>query len=257
MPTVDDAVRYAEDPETSEEELRRACAILSLPADGTREALRARLGAHLAALDVRRPVICLNPGPVRQRSGAPGPALARPAPDEYAESFTAEIALVPEAPDFAALLADQLELTRSLAATFGEAHAGLRYAPGKWTVRETIGHLADCERVLSYRLLRALRGDATPVPGFDHVAWVPAGRFEARALAEVVDELAAVRDATARLIASASPADFARRLPVGSGGITGRALAYLIAGHERHHQQLLRTRYLPCLPAVDAAPRPA
>ncbi|HZD05846.1 MAG TPA: DinB family protein, partial [Longimicrobiales bacterium] len=158
--------------------------------------------------------------------------------------------LVPETADFAAMLLDQMDVTRALAITFGEAHAPLRYAPGKWSVRETVGHLADCERVLSYRLLRALRSDATPLVGFDHEAYVPAGRFEARPLGEVVDELASVREATVQLVEGTAPKDFAVRLPVGQSSITGLALAYLIAGHERHHQLLLRTRYLPCLPEV-------
>ena len=179
-----------------------------------------------------------------------GPPLSRPSPDEHAPVFTDEIALVPEdVADFALLLAEQLDITRALAATFGEDHAQLRYAPGKWSVRETIGHVADCERVLSYRLLRALRGDTTRVASFDHESYVPAGRFGARQLREVVDELAAVRAATVALVRSAAPERFAHVLPVGGGSITGRALAYLIAGHERHHQELLRTRYLPHLPA--------
>lgn len=174
-------------------------------------------------------------------------AIPRPGPDEHAPVFADEIALVPAHDDFAQLLRDQLEATRALAAAFGEAQAACRYADGKWTVRETIGHLADCERVLSYRLLRALRGDATTLAGFDHVAYVPAGHFEARTLAAVVSEFAAVRAATIALVADAMPSQFAFNLPVGSGRISARALAYLIAGHERHHQSLLRERYLPAV----------
>lgn len=177
-----------------------------------------------------------------------GPPLPRPADGDYATVFADEIALVPPTDDVAALLRSQLDATRALLATFGEAHANVRYAPGKWTVRETIGHLSDCERVLSYRLLRALRGDGTPLPGFDHVSYVGSGSWERRSLEDVTEEYAAVRVATVALVASGSPDRFAFRVPVGAGSITGLALTYLIAGHERHHQQLLRARYLPCLP---------
>jgi hypothetical protein len=249
MPTIEQAIQYTDDPATGAAELRRACAILQLPVDGRPDEMRARLRRHLATLDAARPVVCLNPGPLAGPAATPGPALPRPQPDEYAAGFAAEIGLVPDAPDFPAMLLEQLDITKALAITFGEAHAGLRYAPEKWSVRETVGHLADCERVLSYRLLRALRGDATPLPGFDERAWVPAGRFESRPLRDVVAEFAAVRDATARLIRAAAPADFAQRIPVGRGSITGLALAWLIAGHERHHQELLRSRYLACLPS--------
>jgi hypothetical protein len=254
MPRLRDAIHYAESPSTGEDELRRACEILMLPTAGTAEELRARLRGHLATLDAERPVVCLNPGPVRKKTGAAGPRVPRPGPDDFAAVFAEEIALVPEAPDFAALLEAQVDVTRALATTFGEEHAGVRHAPDKWTVRETIGHLSDCERVLSYRLLRALRSDETVLPGFDHVRYVGAGQFEGRSLAAVVEELAAVRRATVALVRTASPGGFAFRLRVGSGSITGAALAYLIAGHERHHQNRLRSFYLPCLPGRSSSP---
>lgn len=179
-----------------------------------------------------------------------GPRLPRPHAGDHAAVFADEIALVPDVPDFCELLASQVAATRELVTSFGDAHAGLRYAPDKWSVRETIGHLADCERVLSYRLLRALRADETVVPGFDHVRYVPAAGFESRSLELVLAEFAAVRAATIALVGSAPAPRFDFRLRVGSGSITGVALAYLMAGHERHHQGLLRTRYLPCLPAA-------
>ena len=183
--------------------------------------------------------------------------IPRPTPADHAPAFAAEIALVPDTPDFVGMLAAQRDETTALAGWFGEANAGLRYAPGKWTVRETVGHLADVERVLSYRLLRFLRDDPTPLSRFDHDAYVPAGGFEARTLASVLAELRAVRGATMALVADTPPAAFARGGPVGAGTITAAALAYLIAGHERHHQDLLRTRYLPLLGRAAGGAPPA
>jgi len=244
VPHLSDAVLYAESAATSEGELRRACAILGLDDRGNTDVLRDRLRSHLATHDPHRPVACLNPGALAAPLRRPGPAVSVPADDEYASAFAAEIALVPACPDFAAMLRDQLDITRALVVTFGEEHAAYRYAPDKWTVREVVGHLSDVERVLSYRLLRALRADSVTVPGFDHVGYVPAGKFESRLLSEVLEEFAAVRSATVALVQSAETDAFSFRLNVGSGTITARALAYLIAGHERHHQGLLRTRYL-------------
>ncbi len=120
-----------------------------------------------------------------------------------------------------------------------------RYADGKWTVREVLGHLADCERVLSYRALRFMRGDTTVLQGFDQDAYVPAGRFEDPKMAEVLDEYEAVRHATVSLVEGSPPDAWATRGMVGKNGITSAALLYVIAGHERHHMSLLRTRYLP------------
>lgn len=186
-----------------------------------------------------------------------GLVIPRPTPADHSPAFTAEIALVPDAPDFVAMLAAQREETTALAGWFGEANAGLRYAPGKWSVRETVGHLADVERVLSYRLLRFLRGDATRLSPFDHDAYVPAGGFEARTLTSVLAELRAVRGATMALLVDVPAAAFAFVGPVGTGTITAAALAYLIAGHELHHQALLRTRYLPLLAAGAPTGTPA
>jgi uncharacterized damage-inducible protein DinB len=175
------------------------------------------------------------------------PSIPRPASTDHSPGFLAEISLVPDVDDFGAMLVDQLIATRTLLARFGEKHAALRYAPDKWTVREIVGHLADCERVLSYRALRILRGDATTLPGFDHNGYVPAGAFEARSLVAVLEEFSAVRAATVSLVAGAPADAWTRRTVIGTTPTTAAALLYLIAGHERHHQAQLRERYLPCL----------
>ena len=101
MPNLSDAIRYADSRSTSDDELRRACEILMLPTGGSAEELRARLRRHLGTLDAERPVVCLNPGPVRRGLEGAGPRLRRPGPDEFAAVFADEIALVPEVPDFA------------------------------------------------------------------------------------------------------------------------------------------------------------
>jgi len=251
MPTLPEAVAYVTSPATGEAELRRACEILELPREGAPAELRSRLRQHLDALDPMRPVVCLDPGPVAVFTRLPGPRLRRPESHERDPSHAAEIALVRDTADFAALLWEQLEVTRALVLTFGEAHASLRYAPGKWTVREAIGHLADVERMLSCGLLRLLREDSTPVIDLDPAPYVTAGLFEQRPLTDVLAEFAAVRAATMQLFHSAAPAAFERPLRFNGNVIKGIVLAYLIAGHERNHQQLLRTRYLPVLPSIE------
>jgi hypothetical protein len=173
--------------------------------------------------------------------------LPRPHPSEYAPAFHDEITSVPDAPDFVSLLRQQAAETYAIAARFGEAGASVRYAAGKWTLRESLGHLADCERVIAYRALSLARGEPGPLPGFDHNAWVPAARFEERTLDDVLGEFLAVREATARLVRGL-PADAAARDGlVGTRRTTAAAMLYLIAGHERHHQALWRDRYLPAL----------
>ncbi len=171
--------------------------------------------------------------------------IPRPQPGDYVDVLRAEIELVPLVDDFCSQLAAQIAETGALAEAFGERHAGIRYAEGKWSVREVIGHLSDCERILSYRMLRFSRGDLAVLPGFDAGAYVSAAESERRSMESVAREYAAVRSATIALINSLSVEAFAIRGQAGKNQITVSALAYLIAGHELHHQALLKERYLP------------
>ena len=123
------------------------------------------------------------------------------------------------------------------------AREQFRYAPEKWSTTEVIGHLADTERVFTYRALRFARNDSTPLSGFDENTYVPEGRFSGRSLASVMDEFAAVRAASVALFRSLDEAAWGRRGSANGKEITPRALAWIVAGHERHHIAVLKERY--------------
>lgn len=124
-----------------------------------------------------------------------------------------------------------------------EAKAGFRYAEGKWSVREVVGHITDTERIVSYRLLRIARGDTTPLPGFDENLYIANGGFEQRPLADIVAEWRAVRSASLLLMRTVT-AEAAARTGTSNGHPTSaRAMAWVIAGHAAHHARLLRERY--------------
>ena len=169
--------------------------------------------------------------------------ISRPGADEYAPYFGTYVNEV-EGDDALSVLAAARRSTAEFLAGIAPARAGYRYAPGKWTLREVIGHLSDAERIFSYRLLRVARGDATPMAGFDENVYVPAGRFESRSLAEVAQEFGAVRDATLALVRSLDAAALAQRGVASNTPVSARALVWIMAGHERHHLQVLRERYL-------------
>ena len=124
-----------------------------------------------------------------------------------------------------------------------ETQARFRYEPGKWSVKEVLGHLMDAERVWAYRALRIARGDQTPLAGFDENAWVPEGHFDSRPLPGLVSEYSTVRAATLALFASLEPEWLTRRGTAIGQEVSVRALAHIIAGHELHHVNLLRERY--------------
>src|SRR4051812_40240545 len=100
-------------------------------------------------------------------------AIQRPSADEHAPYYAKYVSLVPDG-DLLELLRDQQRGTASLLGGLDEKRANFAYAPGKWTVKEVVGHMADVERVMAYRALRIGRADTTDLPGFDENAYVPA-----------------------------------------------------------------------------------
>ena len=207
------------------------------------------LAGHSASIESQRIEILFTSRKLRKPRMAD--RIHRPEAAEYNPRFHAEIRLVPDSDDFAGMIRQHAhETARFMLEEFGEAAAPVRYAPEKWTAREVIGHLSDVERVLSYRALRFARGDTTTLPGFDENAYVPAAEFEHRTLKSVVDEFVAIRGSTAAFVQSLTDTAAARGGSLASGTMTVRALLYLIAGHELHHRELLRERYLPCVSAA-------
>ena len=104
-------------------------------------------------------------------------SATRPVPGEFTAYFGTYIDKVPDG-DVIAALESGIGTTRKLLAPVEEARGGYRYAEGKWSPKEIIGHLADAERVFSYRLLTFARGDAGPLPGFDENSYVPASEID-------------------------------------------------------------------------------
>ncbi|MEP7384014.1 MAG: DinB family protein [Gemmatimonadota bacterium] len=167
----------------------------------------------------------------------------RPEASEYAPFYATYVGHVPGG-DIVETLATQHDATMALLRSLPEETGGLRYAPGKWSVREVIGHIADAERIFGYRALRFARGDETPLSSFDENAFVANGSFDEHSLASLLDELEAVRRATVLFFASLNATEWMRRGTASNHTMTVRALAWVTAGHELHHLGLLKSRYL-------------
>ena len=174
----------------------------------------------------------------------PSQSPARPALTEYNAFYQTYVGGVPDG-DLLATLAAQTERTAGVLAGIPEHKASYRYAAGKWCIKEVIGHVADAERVFSYRALRIARGDATPLAGFDENGWMPFADFDRRALADVAAELRAVRSATMALFRSFDADAWVRSGTASGHPVSARALAWILTGHERHHLRVLEERYFP------------
>ena len=167
--------------------------------------------------------------------------VGRPDLSEYAPFYAGYIERVTEEPLVA--LEHQRDTTAALLRRIPASSSGHRYAEGKWTVRDLIGHMADAERIMSYRALRIARGDGTPLPGFDENAYAKVAGADARGWNDLVQDLAVVRAATLALFRSFN-GDAWRRAGVANGAtISVRALGHIIVGHERHHLHILQSRY--------------
>jgi hypothetical protein len=167
----------------------------------------------------------------------------RPANDEFAPFYAGYVALVPDG-DVVRALAGQGEGFLNQMKGLTEAEGEHAYAPGKWTVKEVILHMADAERIFGYRLLRIARGDQTPLSPFDENAYTPMSEANARPMDTLLGEFAAVRSATLALLRWLPEAAWTRRGVASGKDVSVRALAWIIAGHAMHHEKVLRERYL-------------
>lgn len=167
---------------------------------------------------------------------------ARPAPTEHAEYYGRYISQLPDGDVLETLRAGVKELEALLGGLTDE-QALYRYAPGKWSIKEVLGHMLDVERVFAYRALRIARGDETPLPGIEQDDYVKAAEFDRRPLASLLAEYRHQRAANLELFGSMD-ADALMRKGTASGcPFTVRALIWVIAGHERHHLSGFRRDY--------------
>jgi len=167
--------------------------------------------------------------------------LTRPDSSEHAEFYTSYIAKVPDGP-LLDILAQQARSYRQLLAGISDADAAAPTAPGKWSVKQILGHVCDAERVISYRALRFARGDETELPGFEQDDYVREAGSNSRSLEDLLTELESVRKSTLALFGSLPSGAEMRRGVANGNPITVRATAYVVAGHAQHHYELLKAQ---------------
>lgn len=166
----------------------------------------------------------------------------RPDSTEYGSWYAGYVALVPEE-DVLSAIETQSSETQKLLASLDDEKARHRYAEGKWSVKEVIGHITDAERVFGYRALCISRGEETPLPGFDENAYVKTANFDSWKLGDLAEVYALGRRANIVFFRNLPVEAWSRRGTASGYPVTVNALAYIIAGHERHHLKVLRERY--------------
>jgi len=167
----------------------------------------------------------------------------RPEVTEYFEFYEGYVSSVPDG-DIIAILQNQLRSSLDLLRDVPPGKIDFRYAPGKWSLKEVVGHVLDIEWTFAYRALTFARCDAPPLPGVDHDEYMGRANFAAREMSGLVDELEHLRCAGLQLFDSFDAATLDRGGVASGYPITVRAILYIIAGHAEHHMNVLRERYL-------------
>ena len=177
------------------------------------------------------------------QTGMKTATIQRPEASEYNEYYEKYVSLIDDA-DLLGTLEDQIRETRDLFAGFPEERGTHAYDVAKWTVKEVISHVLDGERIFGYRLLRIARGDQTPMEGFEQDGYIENSHANERSFSDLLCEFAETRAANLRLMRSMDDADWQRSGTASGYPVSARALAFIMAGHVRHHLNIIQECYL-------------
>ncbi len=167
-----------------------------------------------------------------------------PKQGEYADYYSLYINQIPDDDNIIKVLEDGRENMQSFIKSIPEEKGNHSYAPGKWSVKEVLGHIADVERVMAYRAMCIARGETKPLPGFEHDDYVASADFNSRSLSSFAEELFHLRNSNIALFKSFNDESLMRWGNASNHDVTVRALMFIIAGHQLHHMRILKERYL-------------
>ena len=166
----------------------------------------------------------------------------RPSEKDFAPYYKSYIEQV-IGDDILNVLEDQLNTAVKFLNSIPEEKGTHAYAEGKWSVKELLGHVIDCERVFAYRALCIARGEKQSLPGFEQNDYVEEAAFNKRTLKDLADEFSLVRKSNLALFKSFSDKELNKRGLANENEVTVCAILFIIAGHCMHHIKVLKERY--------------
>ena len=170
--------------------------------------------------------------------------MSKPEKTEYGEFYERYVSLIDET-DIVSAFEAQLDEMLEFLGAISEEKSATAYAEGKWTIKELVGHLIDGERIFGYRALRISRRDETPMEGFEQDGYIENSEFNNYKFSELTKEFELVRRANIIFFRHLSGEAFTRMGTASGSPVSVRALAFIMLGHVRHHENILKTRYLP------------
>ncbi len=169
--------------------------------------------------------------------------ISRPEPNEYDQFYSDYLSELGDIDPFEHLRLQSKSLIK-IFSVLTDKQAEYSYAEGKWSLKEVLGHLIDGERIFCYRALSIARGESQSLPGFEQNDYVREGNFNLRKVSDLIDDYKICREATTRLFGSFDKETFLRMGKANNKNISVRAILYIILGHEKHHMNILREKYL-------------
>ncbi|RYE08677.1 MAG: DinB family protein [Sphingobacteriaceae bacterium] len=169
--------------------------------------------------------------------------MTKPEPDEYAPFYKGYVDLIGDLNVLETLQSGQSK-TYDFFLSMPAEKADFAYAEGKWTIKEVLGHIIDTERIMSYRLLRFSRADHHPLAGFNENFFSSRSNYKTRTLESLADEFSLLRKSNFYLYQNLSETQLKRKGTASNALVSVKALLYIIAGHELHHLNIIRERYL-------------
>jgi hypothetical protein len=169
--------------------------------------------------------------------------MNRPLPGEYAEYYHKYINQV-TGENIVDILTSQLNEVEIFLESISEEKSFYKYAEGKWSIKEVLGHIIDCERIFAYRMLRFSRNDSeNALPGFEENSYIKNSNYSNMKFASLIEEFIFLRKSTLLMIKGFSGDVWTRRGIASNNNVTVRAIAYIIAGHAQHHISVIKERY--------------
>ena len=168
--------------------------------------------------------------------------MSRPLESEYAPYYQGYIGHVNE-DEILPVLRSQLDELDVLLGRVTPERETYRYAEGKWSIREIVGHLIDADRVFGYRALCIARDEKQNLPSFDEKEYMFTAPYDRIDLEDLLSELRLVRLSNIAMLRNLDEQAWARVGTANDAQVSVRALAFIMAGHVRHHMGVLRERY--------------
>lgn len=169
--------------------------------------------------------------------------IARPLTGEYPPYFEKYISLVKEG-DIFEILNEQKNNHINFLLELPAEKADYRYQPDKWSIKEVLNHITDTERIMSYRALRFARNDSQALPGYEQDDYVKYGNAAARTMEDLCEEFRLLRDSSIHMFRSFNEEMLLRAGQANKYQVTPRGILFMLAGHELHHIQIIKERYL-------------